>query len=145
MKMTASAKPDAVERRWYVVDAGAAPLGRIASQVAHVLRGKHKPSYTPHLDGGDHVIVVNAAGLKLTGGKMDGKIYDRYSGYQSGRYVRTAREQYDRDPRVIVEAAIKGMLPKTKLGRAMFKKLKVYQGAEHPHAAQNPEPLELKI
>ena len=145
MKMTASAKPDAVGRRWYVVDAGSAPLGRIASQVAHVLRGKHKPSYTPHVDGGDHVIVVNAAGLKLTGGKMDGKIYDRYSGYQSGRYVRTAREQYDRDPRVIVEAAIKGMLPKTKLGRAMFKKLKVYQGAEHPHAAQNPEPLELKI
>ncbi len=145
MKTTASAKPETVERRWFVVDAGAAPLGRIASQVAHVLRGKHKPSYTPHVDCGDHVVIVNAAGLKLTGGKMEGKIYDRYSGYQSGRYVRTAQEQYDRDPRTIVESAVRGMLPKTKLGRAMFKKLKVYEGAEHPHAAQNPQPLELKV
>jgi len=145
VKTTASAKAAEIERHWYVVDASAAPLGRIASQVAHVLRGKHKPYFTPHVDCGDHVIVINAEQLQLTGGKMDGKLYDRYSGFQSGRYVRTAREQHERDPRVMVEHAIKGMLPKTKLGRAMFKKLKVYEGAEHPHKAQNPEALELKV
>lgn len=145
MKVTASAKATDIDRQWYVVDAGSAPLGRIASQIAHVLRGKHRPNFTPHIDCGDHVIVINASELQLTGGKMDGKIYDRYSGYQSGRYVRTAREQHERDPRVMVESAVKGMLPKTKLGRAMFKKLKVYEGAEHPHAAQNPQPLEVKI
>lgn len=145
MKMTVSAKAETVERRWYVVDAASAPLGRVASRVAAVLRGKHKPSYTPHVDCGDHVIVVNAEQLQLTGGKMDGKIYDRYSGYQSGRYLRTAREQMDRDPSVVVESAVRGMLPKNKLGRAMLKKLKVYNGAEHPHAAQSPEPLELNL
>ena len=145
MKITVSAKAADVERKWYVVDASSAPLGRVATRVASVLRGKHKPSYTPHVDCGDHVIIVNAEQLQLTGNKMDLKLYDRYSGYQSGRFVRTAREQFDRDPRVMVEAAVKGMLPKTKLGRAMFKKLKVYTGAEHPHAAQNPEPLTLNV
>ena len=145
MKITQSAKPETVVRRWYVVDCSAAPLGRVATQVATVLRGKHKPSYTPHVDCGDHVIIINADQLKLTGNKLDLKLYDRYSGFQSGRHVRTAREQFDRDPRVMVEAAVKGMLPKTKLGRAMFKKLKVYNGAEHPHAAQNPEPLTLNV
>ena len=145
MKTPVSAKAEDVARRWYIVDASSAPLGRIASQVAHVLRGKHKPNFTPHVDCGDHVIVINAEGLQLTGNKLDGKTYDRYSGYQSGRYVRTAREQLDIDPTEMVENAVRGMLPKTRLGRQMIKKLKVYVGAEHPHAAQKPEALELSL
>lgn len=140
---TYSAKPSDVERKWFVVDAASAPLGRMATRVATMLCGKHKPMYTPHIDTGDHVIVINADQLQLTGLKMDQKIYDRYSGYTGGRYERTAREQMEIDSTEMVRAAVKGMLPKTKLGRQMITKLKVYAGSEHPHTAQNPEPLEL--
>jgi large subunit ribosomal protein L13 len=140
---TYSAKSSDVERKWYVVDAASAPLGRMATQVATLLRGKHKPIYTPHVDTGDHVIVINADQLQLTGLKMDQKVYDRYSGYQSGRYERTAREQLALDSTEMVLSAVRGMLPKTKLGRQMITKLKVYAGSEHPHAAQNPEVFEV--
>jgi large subunit ribosomal protein L13 len=142
---TYSAKSGDVERKWLVVDAATAPLGRVATQVATLLRGKHKPIYTPHIDTGDHVIVINAEQLQLTGLKLDQKIYDRYSGYQSGRSVRTAREQMAIDPTEMVVSAVRGMLPKTKLGRQMITKLKVYRGSEHPHAAQNPETFELNV
>lgn len=140
---TYSAKPSDVERKWFVVDAASAPLGRVATQVATLLRGKHKPIYTPHIDTGDHVIVINADQLQLTGLKLDQKIYDRYSGYQGGRSVRTAREQLAIDSTEMVLSAVRGMLPKTKLGRQMITKLKVYPGSEHPHAPQKPEAFEL--
>ena len=140
---TYSAKSSDVQRKWYVVDAASAPLGRMATQVATLLRGKHKPMYTPHIDTGDHVIVINADQLKLTGLKMDQKVYDRYSGYNSGRFVRTASEQLAIDSTEMVYSAVRGMLPKNKLGRQMITKLKVYTGSEHPHAAQNPEAFEL--
>ena len=140
---TYSAKSSDVERKWFVVDAASAPLGRMSTRVATLLRGKHKPIYTPHIDTGDHVIVINADQLKLTGLKMDQKIYDRYSGYTGGRYERTAREQLELDSTEMVLSAVRGMLPKTKLGRQMITKLKVYAGSEHPHAAQNPEVFEV--
>lgn len=140
---TYSAKSSDVQRKWYVVDAASAPLGRMATHVATLLRGKHKPIYTPHVDTGDHVIVINADQLQLTGLKMDQKIYDRYSGYTGGRYERTAREQLELDSTEMVLSAVRGMLPKTKLGRQMITKLKVYAGSEHPHAAQNPEVFEV--
>jgi large subunit ribosomal protein L13 len=117
----------------------------MATQVATLLRGKHKPMYTPHVDTGDHVIVINADQLQLSGQKMDQKVYDRYSGYTGGRYERTAREQLELDSTEMVRAAVRGMLPKTKLGRQMIAKLKVYSGSEHPHAAQNPEAFELNV
>ena len=142
---TYSAKASDVERKWYVVDAASAPLGRLATQVATLLRGKHKPIYTPHVDTGDHVIVINADQLQLTGLKLDQKTYDRYSGYQSGRYVRTAREQLEIDSTEMVVAAVRGMLPKNRLGRQMITKLKVYAGSEHPHAPQKPETFELNV
>ena len=142
---TYSAKSSDVERKWFVIDAASAPLGRMATQVATLLRGKHKPMYTPHVDTGDHVIVINADQLQLSGQKMDQKVYDRYSGYTGGRYERTAREQLELDSTEMVRAAVRGMLPKTKLGRQMIAKLKVYSGSEHPHAAQNPEALELNV
>ena len=140
---TYSAKSSDVQRKWYVVDAASAPLGRMATQVATLLRGKHKPMYTPHVDTGDHVIVINADELQLSGQKMDQKIYERYSGYTGGRYERTAREQLEIDSTEMVLSAVRGMLPKTKLGRQMITKLKVYTGSEHPHAAQNPEVFEV--
>ena len=142
---TYSAKSSDVERKWFVIDAASAPLGRMATQVATLLRGKHKPMYAPHVDTGDHVIVINADQLQLSGQKMDQKVYDRYSGYTGGRYERTAREQLELDSTEMVRAAVRGMLPKTKLGRQMIAKLKVYSGSEHPHAAQNPEALELNV
>ena len=142
---TDSAKSSDVERKWFVIDAASAPLGRMATQVATLLRGKHKPMYTPHVDTGDHVIVINADQLQLSGQKMDQKVYDRYSGYTGGRYERTAREQLELDSTEMVRAAVRGMLPKTKLGRQMIAKLKVYSGSEHPHAAQNPEAFELNV
>ena len=142
---TYSAKSSDVERKWFVIDAASAPLGRMATQVATLLRGKHKPMYTPHVDTGDHVIVINADQLQLSGQKMDQKVYDRYSGYTGGRYERTAREQLELDSTEMVRAAVRGMLPKTKLGRQMITKLKVYAGSEHPHAAQNPEAFELNV
>ena len=140
---TYSAKSSDVERKWFVVDAASAPLGRMATQVATLLRGKHKPMYTPHVDTGDHVIVINADQLQLTGQKMDQKVYDRYTGYTGGRYERTAREQLELDSTEMVLSAVRGMLPKTKLGRQMITKLKVYTGSEHPHSAQNPEVFEV--
>ena len=140
---TYSAKPQDIDAKWFVIDASVAPLGRLATRVATVIRGKHKPIFTPHMDTGDFVIVINAENLVFTGQKMEQKIYDRYSGYQSGRRERTAAEQLEIDPTVMVSHAVKGMLPKGRLGRSLLKKLKVYSGAEHPHKAQQPEPLSL--
>ena len=132
-----------VERRWYVIDAQGKVLGRRATRVAGMLRGKHKPTYAPHMDVGDHVIVVNAGGIVLTGKKVQQKELKRYSGYPSGLkrvpYEKLLRER----PEMVVEKAIRGMLPHTKLGRKMAKKLRVYRGPEHPHQAQKPEPLDL--
>ncbi len=132
-----------VSRKWYVVDAKGKNLGRIASKVAHVLRGKHKVTYTPHIDGGDHVIIINASQVNLTGDKLDKKIYYNHSGYPGGLRERTARVMREKYPIEMIERAVKGMLPKGRLGRQMYKKLFVYEGLEHPHTAQKPE--ELKI
>lgn len=140
---TLSAKTNEVERRWYVVDATDQPLGRLASRVATVLRGKHKASYTPHADAGDFVIVVNASRIKLTGGKLDKKQWYRHSGIPGGFKATPYRQLLSVRPDFAVEKAVRGMLPKTSLGRKMRKKLKVYAGATHPHAAQKPEPLAL--
>jgi large subunit ribosomal protein L13 len=135
--------PGDIERRWYVVDADGAVLGRLASEVAQVLRGKHKPMYAPHMDTGDHVIVVNARGVRLTGGKELRKVAYRHSGYPGGLKETGYERLMAQRPGFVVEKAIKGMLPKTRLGRAMARKLLVYEGAEHPHAAQKPQPLGL--
>ena len=135
------ANPDKVERKWYVVDADGQTLGRLASEVAKVLRGKNKPIYTPHIDTGDYVIVVNADKVKVTGKKLDQKIYYRHSDYVGGMKEFTLREMMDRKPERVIELAVKGMLPKGPLGRAMIKKLHVYAGPEHNHAAQKPEVL----
>ncbi|MEL6862801.1 MAG: 50S ribosomal protein L13 [Bacteroidota bacterium] len=136
---TQSAKKETVERKWYVVDAENQVVGRLASKIAHVLKGKHKPSYTPHVDTGDYVIVVNADKVRFTGNKMAKKEYLTFSGYPGGQKKRTAQEMMDKKPYAIVEHAVRGMLPKNKLGRAMFKKLFVYTDSEHPHKAQKPE------
>ena len=133
--------PDKVERKWYVVDADGQTLGRLASEIAKVLRGKNKPIYTPHIDTGDYVIVVNADKVKVTGKKLDQKIYYRHSDYVGGMKEFTLREMMDRKPERVIELAVKGMLPKGPLGRAMIKKLHVYAGPEHNHAAQKPEVL----
>jgi large subunit ribosomal protein L13 len=133
--------PGDIERRWYVVDADGAVLGRLASEVAQVLRGKHKPMYAPHMDTGDHVIVVNARGVRLTGGKEQQKVAYRHSGYPGGLKETGYERLMAQRPGFVVEKAIRGMLPKTRLGRAMARKLLVYEGAEHPHAAQKPQPL----
>jgi large subunit ribosomal protein L13 len=136
-------KKEAINRKWYLVDADGQVLGRLAARVATVLRGKHKPTYAPHLDVGDHVVVINAAKVQLTGQKLGGKVYRWHSGYIGGlREVRAETMRRERPERMI-EWAVTGMLPKTKLGRAMAKKLKVYRGGAHPHAAQRPEPLGL--
>ncbi len=138
-KYTYNAKSSDNEGQWWVVDAQDAVLGRLASQVAARLRGKHKPLYTPHVDMGDWVIVVNAEKVKLTGRKWDKKIYYRHSGYIGGLKEITAKKLLEKQPEDIVRFAVKGMLPKNRLGRKLFKKLKVYTGAEHPHAAQQPD------
>ena len=138
---TKSAKKEEVVRKWYIVDAANQPLGRMCTGIAKVLRGKHKPDFTPHVDTGDNVIVINADKVRLTGRKWDQKEYQTYSGYPGGQKRTTAKELHAKKPFVIVEKAVRGMLPKTKLGRAMFKKLYVYAGEEHPHAAQKPENL----
>lgn len=135
------ANPDKVERKWYVVDADGQTLGRLASEIAKVLRGKNKPIYTPHIDTGDYVIVVNADKVKVTGKKLEQKIYYRHSDYVGGMKEFTLREMMDRKPERVIELAVKGMLPKGPLGRAMIKKLHVYAGPEHNHAAQKPEVL----
>ena len=132
-----------VESRWYVVDAQGKVLGRLATRVASMLRGKHKPQYTPHLDVGDHIIVINAAGIVLTGQKAEQKEMTRYSGYAGGLKRLSYKTLLKKKPEMVVERAIKGMLPHTRLGRKMAKKLKVYAGPEHPHEAQKPEPLNL--
>ena len=138
---TYAPKPTDVERRWYVVDADGVVLGRLASEVAKILKGKHKPIYAPHADVGDHVIVVNARGIRLTGGKENKKIAYRHSGYPGGLTETVYADLLEKRPRYVVEKAVKGMLPKNRLGRAMAGKLQVYDGPEHPHQAQKPEPL----
>jgi large subunit ribosomal protein L13 len=137
------ATPGTIESRWHVIDAEAQVLGRVATTAARLLQGKHKASYTPFIDTGDHVIVVNAAKVKLTGRKDEQKIYRRHSGYEGGLREERAKIVRQRKPERIVEEAVHGMLPKTKLGQAMYRKLKVYAGAEHPHAAQQPHKLEV--
>ena len=141
---TYMANPDKIERKWYVVDAEGCTLGRLASGVASVLRGKNKPQFTPHVDTGDYVIVVNADKIKVTGKKMDQKIYYNHSDYVGGMRETTLREMMAKKPEKVVELAVKGMLPKGPLGRQMIKKLHVYAGAEHNHAAQQPKALEIK-
>lgn len=136
-------KPDLIERKWYVIDAQGRVLGRVATAAAEILTGKRKPIYTPFLDTGDHVVVINAANVVLTGRKETGKVYRRHSGYVGGLHSRIARDVRSRHPRRLVEEAVRGMLPKSKLGRAMFHKLKVYAGESHPHQAQKPQPLNL--
>lgn len=142
MKTTIT-KPTDVERTWYVVDADGQTLGRLAAKIAAVLRGKHKPGFSPSVDCGDYVIVVNADKIHVTGNKLEDKMYYRHSGYPGGLRELTLRDQLKRYPTRPVELAVKGMLPKNRLGRQMIKKLKVYQGAEHPHQAQQPVPLDL--
>lgn len=138
---TRSVKNEEVVRRWFVVDADGQVMGRMCTQIATVLRGKHRPEYTPHVDTGDFVIVINAAKVRFTGNKENVKIYQNYSGYPGGLKELTAAQIRERRPERLVEIAVKGMLPKNKLGNAMYKKLFVYPGAEHPHAAQQPQPL----
>lgn len=131
------------EQKWYVVDASGKVLGRLATQIAKVLRGKHKPEFTPHADAGDHVIVVNAAQIKVTGKKESDKVYYSHSGYPGGIKEITFDKMMQKDPTRILEIAVKGMMPKNPLGRAMLRKLKVYAGAEHPHVAQQPVEINL--
>jgi large subunit ribosomal protein L13 len=138
---TQSAKKEDVERKWYIVDAEGEVVGRLCSKIAQVLRGKHKASYTPHVDTGDYIIVINAEKVRFTGNKMQNKEYQTYSGYPGGQKSRTAREMMEKRPIRIVEIAVKGMLPKNRLGRQMYKKLFVYEGTDHPHEAQKPEPF----
>jgi large subunit ribosomal protein L13 len=139
---TKSANKASVERKWHIIDAEGMIVGRMCTQIASVLRGKHKPDFTPHFDNGDYVIVINADKVRFTGLKMDDKVYLRHTGYPGGQRATTAKQLLTKKPIAIVETAVKGMLPKTKLGRAQFKKLFVYAGTEHPHAAQ--KPVELK-
>lgn len=136
-------RPEAGAGVWYVVDAEGKTLGRLASQVAKVLRGKHKPTYTPYLDTGDHVIVINAEKVKVTGNKAKEKIYYRHTGWPGGLRAVPYDVMISKKPEAVIEHAVKGMLPHNRLGRALGKKLKVYRGADHPHAAQKPKPLEI--
>jgi large subunit ribosomal protein L13 len=138
------ATPDSRERNWLVVDASGKTLGRLATQIADMLRGKRKPQYTPHIDVGDFVIVVNAERISVTGKKRQEKRYYRHSGYPGGLRSRTLEEMLARRPEEVIRLAVKGMLPRTRLGRAQLRKLKVYAGPDHPHAAQKPEPLEVE-
>jgi large subunit ribosomal protein L13 len=137
-------KEEDIQREWHVVDATGQTLGRLATQVARLLRGKHKPAYSPSVDTGDYVIVVNAERIRVTGRKLDQKIYYRYTGYPGGLRQITLRNLLRRHPTRVIEHAVRGMLPKNRLGRRMFKKLKVYAGPDHPHEAQQPQPLELE-
>ena len=144
MRTTFMANAQNIERKWYVIDAEGQTLGRLASEVASILRGKHKPTYTPHVDTGDHVILLNASKIHLTGNKLNDKIYYRNSMHQGGLKQRTALEMRTKFPERMLEGAIKGMLPKNTLGRQMGKKLHVYAGSEHKHQAQQPEVYELR-
>jgi large subunit ribosomal protein L13 len=141
---TYSAKPGEVTREWYLVDAEGKTLGRLATQIADTLRGKRKPQYTPHVDTGDFVVVVNADKIAVTGNKLDQKRYYRHSGYPGGLRSRTLREQLERRPTEVLRVAVKGMLPKNRLARQQITKLKIYAGPEHPHEAQNPRPLNVE-
>ena len=136
-------KNETVERKWYVIDAEGKPLGRVASKAAHMLRGKHKPTFTPHIDCGDYIIIVNAEKVLLTGNKLNDKKYYNHSMYAGGLRERTAKEMIERYPEEMIERAVKGMLPKGRLGRQMYKKLFVYAGPEHKHKAQKPTVIEL--
>lgn len=142
---TFMAKAQEVNRKWYIVDAEGKPLGRLASEIAKILRGKNKPTYTPHVDTGDFVIVLNAEKVVLTGKKLDQKLYRHHSLYPGGMKEMKYRQFIATRPTKVIEVAVKGMLPKNSLGRAMFKKLKVYKGSEHEHQAQKPEVLEINI
>ena len=140
---TYTAKPATIERHWHVIDANGLVLGRLATRAARLLMGKHRPIYTPFLDTGDHVVVVNASRVKLTGRKEEQKLYRRHSGYEGGLREERAKDVRARNPLRMVEEAVRGMLPKSTLGDAMYRKLKVYAGPEHPHAAQKPTKLEV--
>ena len=140
---TYTPKADEIDHRWWLVDATDKPLGRLATEVARVLRGKHKPMYTPHLDTGDHVVIVNAEKVTLTGNKADQKTYFRHSGYMGGEKHIPFRRMIEKHPERVIELAVRGMLPKNKLGRQLRSKLRVYAGSEHPHAGQNPQTLEI--
>lgn len=144
MRTTYMAKAGAVDRKWYVIDAAGKPLGRVATQAAMLLRGKHKPTFTPNVDCGDFVIVINAKDVVLTGKKEMQKKYYHHSGYPGGLRTQAYGELMQKRPCFVMEKAIKGMLPHNRLGRQMFRKLKVYEGAEHPHTAQQPDTLEIK-
>ncbi len=139
---TYATKPEDIERRWWVVDAEGKILGRLASEVAKILRGKHKPYFAPYLDTGDYVIVINAAKIRVTGKKLDDKTYYRHSGYPGGLRSTTLAEMLKKRPTRVIRLAVWGMLPHNRLGRAMMRKLKIYEGESHPHRAQNPRPLE---
>jgi large subunit ribosomal protein L13 len=138
-KRTFSAKTDNAARRWFLVDAGNQPLGHVAVKVANLLRGKSKPTYTPHIDNGDFVVVINAAGVQIGGKKEIQKEYMSFSGYVGGHKSETFRARRARHPELLIERAVRGMIPHNRLGRQVYRKLKVYSGAEHPHAAQNPQ------
>ena len=140
---TISMNKETAENNWYVIDADGKTLGRMAAEIAHRLRGKHKPEYTPHVDTGDYIVVVNAEKVSVTGKKTTDKLYHRHSGYPGGLKTRTFNEMVEKAPEDIITLAVKGMMPRTPLGRAMLRKLKVYAGAEHPHGAQNPAELNL--
>jgi large subunit ribosomal protein L13 len=143
MQKTWNLKPGEVTRRWYVVDAEGQTLGRLATHIADTLRGKGKPEYTPHVDSGDFVVVVNAEKIHVTGNKLDQKMYYRHSGYPGGLRQRSLRDQLERRPTEVIRKAVKGMLPKNKLASAQINKLKIYAGPDHPHEAQAPVPLEM--
>ena len=140
---TFTARNETVQRDWYLVDASGKTLGRLAVELARRLRGKHKPVYTPHVDTGDYIVVVNAEKIAVTGNKLADKQYHRFTGYIGNLKTETLSQALERHPERVIEIAVKGMLPKNPLGRAMYRKLKVYAGAEHPHAAQQPQPLEI--
>lgn len=140
---TQSAKPAEVQHDWCLIDASGKTLGRLSTEIARRLRGKHKPSYTPHVDTGDYIVVVNAKDVHVTGNKLQNKIYYRHSGFPGGLKSRTLEKQLEHSPEEVIQIAVKGMLPKGPLGRAMFKKLKVFAGSEHTHTAQQPQVLEI--
>jgi large subunit ribosomal protein L13 len=140
---TFSAKGETVQRDWYVVDASGKTLGRLCSELARRLRGKHKPVFTPHVDTGDYLVVINAEKIVVTGKKLSDKLYHRFTGYVGNLKTQTLSQVLDRHPERAIEIAVKGMLPKTPLGRAMYRKLKVYKGSEHPHSAQQPQVLDI--
>ena len=143
MQGTYSAKAEEITRSWFIVDAAGKPLGRLASEIARVLRGKHRPTFTPHVDTGDFVVVINAEKIHVTGNKLEQKRYWRHSGYPGGIKSRTLAEMLDRRPEEVIRKAVKGMLPRNRLGRKQLTKLKVYAGPDHPHAAQKPKEMEI--